>query len=324
MSLPHSEAERLHRDGSGGSFRVERVAQADRTEAVRRLVAGGGEPQPGQARRFLEYADVHGVCLDWLWARRGSGGEVRHAVLVVPNPGRTAMVFASEPRSEAEVGELAEVLTHAARELEPAPVDLAQALLDPGEALPRRAFLRAGYTELANLSYLDRPLTELRRGPAPRWPEGITATAYDPSRRDELLGILIGSYEETLDCPGLGGMRRPEDILAGHQATGIFEPALWTILREGETGIGALLLNPSPDRGVVELVYLGLVKSARGRGLGALLLRHGLRTLAGRRERRITLAVDEANAPALRLYDREGFRRAARRVALVRSLRAPR
>ena len=67
------------------------------------------------------------------------------------------------------------------------------------------------------------------------------------------------------------------------------------------------LLNPASQGQCVELVYLGLALFARGRGLGRRLLRHGIRLLRGRRERLMTLAVDDRNAPALRLYESEAI-----------------
>ena len=96
---------------------------------------------------------------------------------------------------------------------------------------------------------------------------------------------------------------------------------MWTLLSiDGKIG-GTLLLNPASDRQSIELVYLGLAKWARGRGLGRMLLRHGFSLLAGRPERTINLAVDEANSPALSLYRSEGFVPVLRRVAMIRPVR---
>ena len=115
--------------------------------------------------------------------------------------------------------------------------------------------------------------------------------------------------------------REPQDILAGHRATGNFDPSLWTLLRIDAEPVGVVLLNPFPEQRTIELVYLGLAPVIRGRGRGRQLLRHALRLLHGRRERIVTLAVDEQNAPALRIYRAEGFRDELRRVALIRPLR---
>jgi ribosomal protein S18 acetylase RimI-like enzyme len=137
----------------------------------------------------------------------------------------------------------------------------------------------------------------------------------------ELGTILERSYEQTLDCPGLYGLRRTEDIIAGHKATGRFDPSLWTLLYVDDEPAGVILINPFPGHKVTELVYIGLAPFARGRGLGRQLLRHGLCLLQGRRERSISLAVDQRNTPALALYAAEGFHPAVQRVAVIRSLR---
>jgi ribosomal protein S18 acetylase RimI-like enzyme len=73
-------------------------------------------------------------------------------------------------------------------------------------------------------------------------------------------------------------------------------------------------------------VYLGLTPSARGRGLGDLLVRQALATTAALGASRLSLAVDSQNGPALKLYYRHGLQRVASKLAMMRLLndrRAP-
>lgn len=306
-------------DDAGGP--IIQVGPERRLEAVRRMVANGPDPADAQARRFLAYAETNAVGLDLMWARLDARGRIAHTVLAVRNTGRTAIFFASHIRRPDDVAALGAVVATAAAALEPLDCDLAQVLLEPAETLDQEAFLCASFVRLAALGYLERP-NGVRRGPSrAAWAPPLTVETFDPDRsRDELLGILRATYRSTLDCPGLTGLRRTEDILAGHMATGRFDPDLWFLLRESGRGVGAILLNPSNDGRSIELVYLGLAPEVRGRGLGSRLLDHGLAAIAARRERRVTLAVDEDNAPALALYRGAGFRRVLRRVALVRSV----
>ena len=231
------------------------------------------------------------------------------------------MVFASHPRTAADVSGVARVIDHACGQVGGCDVHLTQALLEPGEKLERSAFGEAGFQELATLSYLERALSRSNPPTPPTWPPGTRTEKYSDELYDVLAQVLEQSYEQTLDCPGLYGLRLTADIIAGHRATGTFDPALWTLLYVDEQPAGALLLNPFPAHRTVELVYLGLAPSARGRGLGRQLLRHGLTLLKGRRERTLTLAVDQRNTPALALYEAQGLRRIVQRVALIRSLR---
>jgi hypothetical protein len=153
------------------------------------------------------------------------------------------------------------------------------------------------------------------------WPEGAAVEPYRPDADEVMVRLLDETYIDTLDCPGLFGLRQTEDILQGHRASGQFDPSLWTILHLHGRPVGVLLLNPAPASRAIELVYMGLAPSARGRGLGTHLLNHGLSRLAGRREHTVTLAVDDCNAPARALYRRAGFRPVLRRRALIRPLR---
>lgn len=295
------------------------IDAARRSEAIERLVGTGGDGDRAAAERFLHYARTNGVSLEGLWSLLGPKNRVAYSTLAVPSPGRTAMVFASHPPAAAAVPVVARLIDHACRETAARDVHLAQALLEPTETLERRSFVEAGFTELAVLSYLQRPLSKTPPPPA-EWPAGVRTRLYRDELHDVLVTILEQSYQETLDCPGLYGLRRTEDIIAGHKATGQYDPSLWTMLWVDERPAGVVLLNPFPDHRTVELVYLGLAPFARGRGLGRQLLRHGLSLLHGRRERTLTLAVDERNAPALAVYNAEGFRPAVHRVALIRSL----
>ena len=62
-----------------------------------------------------------------------------------------------------------------------------------------------------------------------------------------------------------------------------------------------------------EILSVAVAARARGRGLARALLALHLRRLAGLSARTVFLEVDEHNAPAIRLYERAGFREVARR-----------
>jgi ribosomal-protein-alanine N-acetyltransferase len=62
-----------------------------------------------------------------------------------------------------------------------------------------------------------------------------------------------------------------------------------------------------------EILSVAVAGSRRGRGLARNLLTLHLRRLAGLGARAVFLEVDEHNGPAIRLYDRAGFREISRR-----------
>ena len=62
-----------------------------------------------------------------------------------------------------------------------------------------------------------------------------------------------------------------------------------------------------------EILSIAVNRARRGRGLARSLLTLHLRRLAALGARTVFLEVDEHNAPAIRLYDRAGFREISRR-----------
>lgn len=263
---------------------------------------------------------MHGIDLRQMWASvERESGPVRQVCLAVAGAGRAAMLFTSTPRTVPEESELAVVLERACAELDGAL--LAQTLLEPREHAAREAFVRAGFTSVGELAYLRRPrvLASERSDPSePVWPRGVTTAPYRPGSDGAFIEALDRSYEATLDCPELCGLRDTRDVLDSHRATGRFDPNLWRLVLLDGVAHGALLLNPNPDQGSIELVYLGVSPALRGTGLGSALLEWGVALVRGRPEPFMTCAVDRRNEPALRLYRRLGFAEFAVRQALVR------
>jgi len=148
----------------------------------------------------------------------------------------------------------------------------------------------------------------------------MTWSNYSPDTHALFGRAILDSYQSSLDCPALNGRRDIEDIIAGHKASGTFDPSLWFLLREGEKSLGVLLLSESSRSDAVELVYLGLAPAARGRKLADLMMRQALAVVAGRKLPRLCLAVDSLNTPALKLYYRHGMSRIASKIAMLRDL----
>lgn len=304
-------------------FTVGKVSMRQRLAAARRLASAVGGDHAA-AKRMLDAAESHGIDLSHLWASfPPGGGNPRQVCLGVMSTGRTATTFTSAPESAAEEIELGSVIDAVCGDLPE--VVLVQTLLEPGERGARSAFLNAGFRWVGGLAYMRRPTP--KRGEygdflSPQWPAGVVVRHARPGDDGAIVAAMDRTYVDTLDCPELCGLRDTKDVLASHRATGTFDPMLWWIVEIDGSPEGLMLFNPCPDQASVELVYLGLSPAARGRGLGALLLKMGLAHIASRREPTITCAVDDRNAPAIRLYRAHGFTEFAHRTALVRPVRA--
>ncbi|MDP9040180.1 MAG: GNAT family N-acetyltransferase [Acidobacteriota bacterium] len=99
---------------------------------------------------------------------------------------------------------------------------------------------------------------------------------------------------------------------------GVFDPVHSWVLRDRDvrTPVGLVLASKVGGE-VAHITQFCVAPQYRGAGLGSVLLRHSLAMLRGAGFQAITLTVTEANAPAVRLYERFGFRRRHRFDAMV-------
>ncbi len=303
----------------------------ERTNDAMSALLGAG---PAAAARFVQQAKSAAIRLDLIWCLADQAGHYRSAVLAVPSVGRTAMLVASHARNLDDVANLGRAVAVAAEGCR-ADADLAQALVDPALPLDVASFEAGGMRRMATLDYLERALPRSGTLALPEVPAGWTIEPVGPrehldggdpaalgaARRAELIALLESTYVDTMDCPGLAGMRATSDVLDGHFGSGA-RRRHWLIAREHGSACGVCLLNTSPDGTSAELAYFGVAPPARGRGLARVLLAVGLHACSAARVASVTLAVDSRNTPAKKLYETQGFRKTISRVALVKPLRS--
>jgi len=306
-----------------GPGRIEvRLAREDEIGPAVRLILSGtaAAPSEPQVRQLMELAQGRAGGRPTLWVGQCHGKLVL-AVLPACHPGRTASLFASLPppddAAHAAWGRLIEeVCLHcAARD-----IHLAQVLVEPHQRWLVRYYESASFAVMAQLLYLHRYLDAAVS--TPQWPQGISLETYMPSNRALFAQAILASYQASLDCPALNGLRSMDDILAGHMASGVFDPRLWFLLRDKDRPLGVLLLTFCHwGRDCLDLVYLGLIPAARGRNLGRLLMQQALVTGGREKCARLSLAVDAANLPALKLYYGHGMERLGAKIVMMRDLR---
>ena len=347
--------------------------------AIRLLPERSGDPTV-LGQRFIESARLLGIDLGLMFGTLDSGGYVRQVCLAVPGAGGTAMLFLSSDTSKPKawpagtlrglVGsgggdtglvDRVALIAHACEVISrPGPTikracTLVQALLEPREKDVAAALAKSEFISLGELAYLRRPLSGPKADPeagfVPEWTGGIQIRSMaellregrSPNDVDALLGeALERSYEDTLDCPELCGMRNLENVIESHRSVGEYDPSLWWLVFNAAGPQGCLLLSVVPEQDSVELVYIGLSPAVRGKGLASNLMGSGIAALyrgsvtgtaAGVQARPagvgvqvrgtggLTCAVDMRNQPALRLYQRLGFVRTSLRLPWVKSLR---
>ncbi len=145
----------------------------------------------------------------------------------------------------------------------------------------------------------------------------------------DLADLVESTYVDTLDCPQLAKFRSAQQTLISYRQSAAFDARLW--FRVFDTGpasgqpIGCVILanhsaDESADGGVIELVYMGLVPQARGRGLGRAVLDRAIGIAREFGADRMIMAVDLQNGPARRLYQDAGFTSLLIETVWVRSL----
>jgi ribosomal protein S18 acetylase RimI-like enzyme len=202
-----------------------------------------------------------------------------------------------------------------------------QALLETNQRYELTALEQAGFTHLAHLIYMQRYVTAANRShPSGHISLNLGSNTqvyhWSEANRKYFADAILASYEDTMDCPALLGVRAIDDVIAGHMAAGEFDPKRWFAVYAGDTPLGVMLLNRISHRSALELVYLGLAPEARGKGLARKLVQHAMDITAEHNACQILLAVDQENEPARKLYQRMGFARGEKKTAMIYTLEA--
>lgn len=303
-------------DGStgGGALVCEPASESERGLALSLLLTGRILPSEVSVDGFLRYAREHHLDIRRLWVGRAAGRIVLSALLI-PHAGRTGLLFVSPNLNERHRDHARQLVTAACGSVSRDCVSLVQVLLEPGQDLLGQVLLAAGFRSLAYLIHMKR--AALRASTPLELPDDVSVTPWEDQHREVYRRVILETYQQTLDCPGLLGLRHIDDIIDGHMATGEFWPDLWMALRRGDEPVAVMLLNGVAHRQALELVYLGLAPAWRGQGLARRLLVHGLDLAAQRGFADMLLAVDQDNAPAMRLYQNLGFEPEIRKHALI-------
>ena len=284
---------------------VEQEAVRRLAEAVERL--DGAEPLNEQS--LLRLSAVEPGLSHVVAAPSASG----------PDSAEATVGYAQVDLGSPETGATAEVLVGDV-------VDravLADALLGVAEELTRRhevavwsrgtspvgpAAAQRGYFAARTLLTMCRSLSGV---PADRiWPpRGVTVRTFEPGVDDEawlaVNAAAFASHPEQGRWTAADLAERiaqpwfdPRDFFLAKNADGEILGYHWTKLHESTDGTAP----------IGEVYVLGIAPSAQGHGLGQVLLDIGLRHLKNGPATDVILYLEQDNASALRLYERDGFR----------------
>src|SRR5579862_2514261 len=193
---------------------------------------------------------------------------------------------------------------------------LVQALLavaDAGFAVPLE---RHDFKHITTLLYLHK--TRAEPVDLSKAASRLQLHTYAVCDREKFQAMLLDSYEGSCDCPELNGIRTADEIVAGYQAVPGCKLERWWLAELDKCPVGVLITTATQEWGTWELLYVGLVPAARGKGLGAELTRFALIQARSAGAKRMILTVDLSNQAALRMYASLGFAEYDRREVYLR------
>jgi len=255
------------------------------------------------------------------------GAQLRGATWGQFQPGNTAVFW--PPRLDAGENEspTSARLTEAALSvLDKAGVAMTQVLLPAQDAPEAQLLKKFGFRYLTDLVYLTCEKGKFASESPTA--DDLHFEPYTESQCARLMQLTEATYEGTLDCPGLDGERRIIDVIDGYQATGTFRPSNWLFVRgrlanQSEVvDIGVLLLAEHVESRHIELIYMGLIPAARGRGWGRQIVQHAIKMASCVGSDRVVCAVDAENLPGLAVYRDTFFETWDRRSIFLRFLNA--
>lgn len=248
-----------------------------------------------------------------------TAGRVVAATWAQPSPGRAAGLWPPVAIGGVAPNVSRKLLLRALDVVDAADVAMTQALFEKTDDTRIPLLESVGFERIAELLYLGRSLRGADACRASRDSVRFVSYAGDDER---LMRVIEATYQGTLDCPAMEGRRDPRDVLHGYRTTGRHDPADWLLVQgsnAADDDLGVLLMTEHPASMQYELVYMGLVPEARGRGLGRAVVDEAIKVASQRGAEQLMVAVDAANAPARRVYDAAGFAAWASKQVYVRS-----
>jgi ribosomal protein S18 acetylase RimI-like enzyme len=300
----------------GGSLEIIRCPPQRISEALSLVLTELAPSQRGEvAASLLNVDDPSGLANEPLYiALRGE--QLRGAAWAQRQSGNIAVFWPPRLVAGEDFSTAYELAAHVVQSLDGTSIEMTQVLVAPSDSDLVPGLTHVGFRHLAELMYLT---CESSRFPQQRpVPCDVQFTPYDGMQHARLMRLIERSYEGTLDCEGLNGVRDVNNVVTGYQATGEYRPENWLFVRSVDADVGILLLADHPQAGHWELMYMGLVPEARGHGWGRQMTQHAQWLAGCAGVERIVLAVDAMNAPALRMYRSTGFEMWDRRSVYMR------
>jgi len=285
----------------------------ERASRVAATVTAAADPETTFADLLITCRDKRIVAAAWLQPAPGRIAIVWPPQLIEGEPEATATALFQQLEARLVAGD----------------VDLAHSIQPSLESEASHRLRRQGFQMAAKLLFLTCDVGPSAGVAEPAWDgspggpgeEPLDFEPFEEVKADRLFSLIERTYVETQDIPLLNDLRSLTDVLDGYRHAGAYDPHHWFLVRSRGRDVGCLLLADHPDLDQVELVYMGVVPEARGRGLGKRLTEQAKRHTLQAGRPRLVLGVDADNGPALLGYTAAGFQCCGEHYVFLRSLR---
>ena len=242
--------------------------------------------------------------------------------LALVSPDGTANLLVAGPSTQTSIASGSKLLTALHKELERRGVEFVQAMRDPETTEPLLA--AGGYQPLVVLDYLVADSAWIQEPQRRSGDEALCFTPYTrffgrgklPAKRSGRTGVggyanrrleqlVARTYVGSLDCPRLGEYRSCRQSLDAYRSNLHHQPELWFVASDPQgREVGCLLLTEQPATRILEITYMALTPEFRRRGWGNEIMRYAWQQAQRLNCQQITVAVDQENGAAKRLYQK--------------------
>lgn len=247
-------------------------------------------------------------------------GNLASACTCVESAGHSALIFVPFGGTLEGHGAAFEIMmSHVLSEERNRGIKLIQCLLQTDDHRSAKLLMQQGFRQIAELIYMERDSSAFATTSS-TLSEEHEWISYSPQLHALFSETIALTYDGSMDCHGLSGLREMDDIMAAHMGAGLFVPQRWLIIMIDRVPAGCILLAENPLDHHLEVAYMGVCPAFRGRQLGRALVRKALEVAHHAGLHKLTLAVDAVNLPARKVYDGLNFTESTRRMAWVRPL----
>jgi len=240
----------------------------------------------------------------------------RGAIFGYPAPGKIGIVYPASIDADLGANAMAGLYQRLDEFLAARGCKILQAMVDVADPDADTVLRSMNYACLGQIAFLVAD--NLRDLPCPM-PAAVRLVAIADAGHLDLPDLVLRTYQGSLDCPEIDGVRAIEDVLDGYRATGVTADRHWQLLLCDDRPAGCLLLGEHKLH-QWELIYMGVEPKSRGCGLGELMVDFAKTYAARHGALAMSLAVDTRNTPALRVYRQRGFREWIRRQVYFKVL----